>query len=111
MSLEFVFDAMCTTHIGIGFSGVPKRRMNFTEKPRVSSSPWTSSTGISFGMPFRTTLRERSSGSENVWNSVPLDISVLWIRRNWDESEVWMVTWLLEDDLAVRDLGARFGRA
>lgn len=77
MSLDFWSAVMWTRHKGMGFSGVPKRRMNEVEKPRVSSSRLISSTGMSVGIPFKTTLTDRSSGRENVWNSVPLDSRVV----------------------------------
>lgn len=65
MSLAFGVAAICTIQISIGFSGVLKRRTNLTEKFRdsvINLSVW-----MLIGMPFKTTLRVRSSGWLKVW--------------------------------------------
>lgn len=69
--MSFALDvcSICTRHIGMGFSGVPNRRMNLARKLSVCNSNFNSSKEMSVGMPFKTTLRGRSEGSEKVWKS------------------------------------------
>jgi len=65
---------------------------------------------MSVGIPFKTTLRERSSGSEKVWNSVDCFNKVFWIRRNWVASATRKVT-RSPEDFADKELGCRLGKA
>lgn len=61
MSLEFELWLMCTRHIAMDFSGVPKWRMNLTQKLYAWSSNFISSNEISVEMPFKIALRARST--------------------------------------------------
>jgi len=63
--------------IGMGFSGVPKSRMYMGLKFREISSSLRASFVMCWDTPFRTTLREHSSGRLKVWNSVFEPISAL----------------------------------
>jgi hypothetical protein len=64
---------------------------------------------MSFGIPFRTTLRVRSSGRLKLWNSILWSIMVVWISRKVFGSEVCMDTCPFAEHLADKEDGLKSG--